>query len=546
MKQLLLLSFILFLSVVNAQDERQQMPYAEGEVLIMVDNADNLSEIVSDLQFVDGVPTRLDIKKELSADANIWQLIFDFQAIDHQEMLVALYGNRHVLIAQNNHRITERSTIPDDPDFAYQWHHAESGDHDIDSDLAWDITTGGVTPNGDTIVVAVVEGGGADWNHPDLIANHWINYGEIPGNSIDDDGNGYIDDYNGWNTETGDDVIATGNHGTGVSGMIGAVGNNANNLSGVNWNVKIMQVDMASGLTEAHVIEAYTYPLKLRKMYNASNGSKGAFVVATNSSWGVDGGNPADAPLWCAFYDTLGLHGILSCAATANSNWNIDVVGDLPTACGSDYLISVTATNNSDLRTFSGYGATTIDLGAPGENVYTLENGGGYGPTSGTSFASPLTAGVIALMYSAPCTYLADLSLINPQQAADKVRAALLNGVDPVSNLSGECVTGGRLNAKGAIDELILDCDSGSGIEEQNKSIELVYPNPATDVIAVELVKDESATFALQDGLGRTVIRETINDGLGSISVSGLAAGAYSYSIRYNDGTYHSGMLIIR
>ena len=100
-------------------------------------------------------------------------------------------------------------------------------------------------------------------------------------------------------------------------------------------------------------------------------------LLMVNGEWGIDNGDPASAPLWCAFYDTLGFYGILNCGATANNNVNIDVVGDLPTACGSDYMISVTATNSADLRTFSGYGQTTIDIGAPGASVVTTANGGG-------------------------------------------------------------------------------------------------------------------------------------------------------------------------
>jgi subtilisin family serine protease len=141
----------------------------------------------------------------------------------------------------------------------------------------------------------------------------------------------------------------------------------------------------------------------MRRLYNETDGEKGAFVVATNASWGINGGEPADSPLWCAMYDSLGAQGVLNCGATANNNVDVDVVGDLPTACPSDFMISVTATNIDDMRTFSAYGATTIDVGAPGDNVYTTSISGGYGTTSGTSFASPLTAGVIGLLYSAPC-----------------------------------------------------------------------------------------------------------------------------------------------
>ena len=163
----------------------------------------------------------------------------------------------------------------------------------------------------------------------------------------------------------------------------------------------------------------------------------------------------------------------------ANNNVNIDQVGDLPTACASEYMVSVTATNDNDVRTFSGYGATTIDLGAPGEDVYTTSSGGGYTSTSGTSFASPATAGAIALVYSAPCASLSAISHSNPALAAQMVRDAIFNGVDPIPNLVGECVTGGRLNMKKAVDEIMNNCSGGGCITPFNLAAESI-----TDVSA--------------------------------------------------------------
>ncbi|MCB0787317.1 MAG: S8 family serine peptidase, partial [Flavobacteriales bacterium] len=198
----------------------------------------------------------------------------------------------------------------------------------------------------------------------------------------------------------------------------------------------------------------------MRKLYRQTNGAKGAFVVSTNASWGIDGGQPANAPLWCAIYDSLGTEGILSCGATANQSYDVDQVGDLPTACPSDFMVSVTATNAADNRTFSAWGATTIDVGAPGDNVYTTSLGGGYGSTSGTSFASPFTAGVIGLLYSAPCTGLMDQVLNDPAGAALYVRQALFDGVEQVGNLSGDLVTGGRINVNNSLQLIMNDCGS--------------------------------------------------------------------------------------
>ena len=436
----------------------QSEPHIEGEFIVMFHNSENVKAFASE--------KGIRWSEQLSGLSHI-HLFRSEESLDDEKVLRLLSSDKRVEAAQFNHVVQKRETVPNDPSFAQQWHHVQSGDHDIDSDLAWDITTGGATAAGDRIVVAVLEGGGSNYNHVDLIDNHWTNDAEVPGNGIDDDGNGFVDDYNGWNAGSNNDAIGAGGHGTSVSGMIGAVGNNGNGGAGVNWDVEIMQVDMGGGLTESNVIAAYNYPYTMRDLYNNSNGASGAFVVATNASWGIDGANPANYPVWCAYYDDLGAVGILNCGATANNNVNIDVVGDMPTGCGSDYMVGVTATNSSDVRTFSGYGATTIDLGAPGESVYLPSGSSGYGNTSGTSFASPCVAGAIAMIYSAPCADLASSALVTPQVAADAVRGFILDGVDVVDNLVGETVTGGRLNVRNALDLAIGACNPDLGCTDE-------------------------------------------------------------------------------
>ena len=432
-----------------------------GELIVKLDPNVKPHDLTADGVNVNGLPAGMELRETLSELASIYLFNYDDVALDGEEVLRSLNDLPSVVAAQLNHYVEDRAT-PNDPQFGSQWHHIDASDNDIDSDLAWDITTGGTTANGDRIVVAVLEGGGANYNHVDLVANHWTNSAEIAGNGVDDDGNGFVDDVNGWNAASGNDAISAGGHGTAVSGMIGAVGNNGNGGAGVNWDVEIMQIQMGS-LTESNVIAAYNYPYTMRNLYNTSGGSQGAFVVATNASWGIDNANPANYPVWCAYYDDLGAAGILNCGATANNNVNIDVVGDMPTGCGSDYMVAVTATNSSDVRTFSGYGATTIDLGAPGEAVFLPSGSTGYSSTSGTSFASPCVAGGIALVYSAPCADLASSALTSPQATANAVRSYILDGVDPVANLVGETVTGGRLNVRNALDLAIGACNPDLG-----------------------------------------------------------------------------------
>ncbi|MDA0945684.1 MAG: S8 family serine peptidase [Bacteroidetes bacterium] len=445
------------------QSKIQQPPAGTpvpGEIIVKMSKGVKSAGLLMDVSLLNGVHTDLTHVRELSPLAGIHLLAFG-EGVDGDQLLGALRSHPDVVAAQYNHYVEDRAT-PNDPQFGSQWHHIDGSDNDIDSDLAWDLTTGGTTANGDRIVVAVLEGGGSNYNHTDLIDNHWTNGGEIDGNGIDDDGNGFVDDVNGWNASSGTDNISAGGHGTSVSGMIGAVGNNGNGGAGVNWDVEIMQVQMGS-LTESNVIAAYNYPYTMRNLYNTTNGAQGAFVVATNASWGIDNANPANYPVWCAYYDDLGAVGILNCGATANNNVNIDVVGDMPTGCGSDYMVAVTATNSNDVRTFSGYGATTIDLGAPGESVFLPSGSSGYGATSGTSFASPCVAGAIALVYSAPCSDLASNAITSPQLTANAVRGYILDGVDVVSNLIGETVTGGRLNVRNALDLALSDCNPDVG-----------------------------------------------------------------------------------
>ena len=427
-----------------------QMPHESGEIIIQLSPNGNPEQIVEDLGQVGAEATGLSVIKELSKPMAIWHLKFNDDNIDEQTMLRLVKQHPAVQLAQFNHFVEKRETVPNDPSYGQQWHH-----QNIDSELAWDITTGGETIFGDEIVVCVIEGG--NLNHPDLDGNRWVNENEIPDNGIDDDNNGYVDDYLGWDVTNENDNFAPNNgHGTNVFGMIGAKGDNGSNVTGINWDVKMMGIGGYNIFNEANIVECYNYPLVQRQLYRETGGERGAFVVATNASWGIDQGDMNDVPIWEAFYDTLGVHGILNCGATSNSALNIDQVGDIPTGSESDYMIAVTATNSNDQRTFSGFGQTTIDLGAPGDDVVTTSGSNGITSTSGTSFASPLTAGAIALLYSTPCPSFGALLAANPQGAADYIREALFAGVDPIPSLQTECVTGGRLNVANSV-QIIMD-----------------------------------------------------------------------------------------
>ncbi len=463
MKYTLTLTLALLLSIIAIG--QSSMNYVQGEVLIRLENDGHLKNVMNNFQTFEGQATDLKISKQVSKHLKIWLLKFD-ETISHQRLMNALYMDANVMEIQLNHTVELRNTTPNDIDFSSQWQYINTGQSggtagaDMDAELAWDVTTGGLTPLGDTIVVAVIDEG-FDITHPDFGDNLWRNYNEIPNNGIDDDNNGFIDDFRGWNVQqNNDDVTNGGWHGTAVAGIVGAQGDNGTGVTGMNWNVKIMTIRLTTTV-ESDVLIAYDYTLQNRMLYNQSNGTAGAFVVATNASWGINNGQPSQAPLWCAFYDTLGVHGILNAGATANANFDIDVTGDLPTACPSDYMLSVTNINHNDQKvTQAGYGATTIDMGAFGAGTWTLDGGGGYAAFGGTSGATPHVAGMIGLLYSVPCISFATLSKTNPDSAALLMKQFLMNGTDPNASLNGITVSGGRLNMNGSIQEMLNNCPS--------------------------------------------------------------------------------------
>lgn len=414
-----------------------------------------------DIQSLQKTYTFIERVEVLSADLNIFHVFFDVKN-DEKALLKTLRRDPSVIAAQFNHILELRRTIPNDPLFTQQWHHFNNGstggvnDADVDSDEAWDIARGGVTLDGDTIVVAVIDNG-TTVNHPDLYPNHWFNRQEIPNNGIDDDRNGFIDDYLGWNATLRNDNVEGGAHGTEVEGVIGAVGNNLRGVSGMNWAVKMMS--LVSTGSDASIVASYGYAFSQRRLYNRTNGRKGAFVVATNSSFGTSGRFQDDAPIWCAMYDSLGSVGIVSVGATANSNDNVDQVGDLPSTCQSSFLIIVTSSDNQDKKTTAaGFGPINVDVAAPGENIWTTSFSGDYGSESGTSVACPIVSGMVGLAYSVPCSDFINLSKTQPANTALFVRNKILSTVDVKPSFQGKIATGGRVNAAATLRSIVNFC----------------------------------------------------------------------------------------
>jgi len=464
-----------------AGQQRVDNKYVDGECLVQLKNGNELQRILFDYNSFGIHKVRT-----ISERFHIYLLGFDNGKTNNTSMIRALKNEHAVINVQNNHKLILRGVdntteiIPNDSLFGYQWALKNTGqsggkwDADIDATDAWDITTGGLTAQGDTIVLAIIDGG-SDLFHEDL--DFWKNRAEIPNNNIDDDSNGYVDDYDGWNAYDHNGDIPLHNHGVHVSGIAGAIGNNDVGISGVNWNVKILPV-AGSSTSEATVVEALSYVYTVRERYDQTNGQEGAFVVADNCSFGVDLGQPEDYPIWEAMYDSLGQLGILSVAATANRAWDIDSVGDVPTGFTTDYMISVTNTTKLDvLYGIAGYGDTTIDLGAPGSLILSLRIGNNYGNSSGTSMATPHVTGSVALMMAAADSVFMANYKNNPAEACLEIKNYILEGVDTLPTLEGKTVSGGRLNVFNAIN-LLLDAPSLT-VSEDSVYVEL--PLNSTD-----------------------------------------------------------------
>lgn len=352
--------------------------------------------------------------------------------------------------------IEKRNSSPNDFFYEDQWNLQV-----IKANKAWEQSTGGLDMDGNEIIIAILDDG-YDLFHEDLRDNYWYNPNEIPDDGIDNDGNGYIDDNMGVNIQTGTGIHAGVKHGTQVAGIIGAQGNNGLGIAGISWNTQMLIVSGVSNIGE--VIKGMEYLYELKRLYIESNGSRGANIVVNNFSGGLKRLFPSDFPSWCEVYDLLGSVGILSVGAVANEDFDVEIEGDMPTLCESDYLVMVTNTDFRDEKVSdAAYGHFSVDLGAPGENIISSSIGNDYDEISGTSASAPHVTGAIALLYSLPCAQLNSLIKNNPSLASLEIKEALLNSVDSKESLE-ETVSGGRLNIFKAMLELRQLCgtpDSG-------------------------------------------------------------------------------------
>jgi subtilisin family serine protease len=344
-----------------------------------------------------------------------------------------LKANGNVANVESNAIYRLFGNDPNDSDFSKQWSLENTGQNngtagaDIRIRDAWQIARGS-----SRTLVAVIDTG-VDYTHPDIAPNYYHNPGETgtdeagrdkSSNGVDDDRNGFIDDFRGWDFINNDnDPLDDHNHGTHCAGVIGAKANNATGIAGINWNVSLMGLKVfdAGGSTDlATLTKAVEYATQMK-------------VKLTSNSWG--GGSAS--PLLEGAIREADKSGILFIAAAGNSSQNVDKYPNYPSGYPVDNIIAVAASDRNDtLASYSNYGKYSVDLAAPGSNIYSTITGGGYLEMSGTSMATPHVAGVAALVWSA-----------YPELTHYQVKQRLLGSADPLSAFTSRTLTGGRLNA---------------------------------------------------------------------------------------------------
>jgi hypothetical protein len=451
--------------------------------------------------------------------------------------------------AQTLNMVVNRGVFPNDPQFVKQKHLTRMFAPEI-----WPFLNSGLDRKGDTLVIAIVDSG-MDTLHVDLDANRWYNRNEVPGNGLDDDMNGYADDYYGWNGGDSNNrtytSISLDGHGQAIAGIVGAVGNNGEGVAGINWNIKVMPVlcYAEKGLSsDIGVVRSLIYVLRMKQLYLSSGGAKGANIIALNTSIGIDNAFPQDAPLWCALYDSLGKVGIVSSIATSNNDVNVDVKGDIPSLCPSKYTVVVNASTELDAKMSSGYSATSVDIAAQGANIYTTalsRNSGTDGPykyVNGTSFAAPQVAGTIAALNQWACDTFLELQIQNPDSAATLMRAWLLQGHDDLPAFAGKNATNGRLNAAKAFQAMDAWCRSRDSKYAGLDAVEdrqCTYQNPVSNgtPLRIDFETELPEAILVTDLAGRNLNTEWNRVGNSYIlNTQSLSNGNYLMVFSYPNG----------
>jgi hypothetical protein len=498
---------------------------------------DNYSDLLttSDLTQTPG----LKYIRKLHSNGRIISLEFE-PGLPLNSELAWLRNNPSIKYFQAVKKLEPRGCNPNDKEYWRQYNMEI-----MKFDEVWCYKNEGLSALGDTIVVGAIDAG-FNFEYQDLLPNVFINHAEIPDNGIDDDANGYVDDYYGYNAHTlaGGDNHPIYTHGTQVISVIGAKGNNKIDISGTNQNIKML---LCSADDSEELLRCYYYFVNMKRAFQNSNGTRGAFMVSANLSAGFSNSFPGDFPLICQVYDYLGKLGILNSVATINDGDDIDLVGDIPGLCPSDHLIVVTNTNRFDQKVAeAGYSKNNVDIGASGEDIPLIDAQGNVGNESGTSFASPHVAGAVALMYQF-CTKLNELQKSDPAAASLVIKHLILSCGDDLSSLKNVSLSGKRLNMLKTLECLNTYCLSSDSLAKvrftlrnnlKNEPLE-IYFNP-------ERFGDYN--LMIFNALGQNLHQTRLSfypdiDNTYEVSVSGWPTGVYFVVIE-GQGRYWSESLM--
>src|SRR5215204_6115845 len=415
--------------------EGPQHKYASGEIIVKLQEQATQADL-RELNASNEASIEEDLPK---SNVNVVELPRDLTV---QEAVQTYEASPDVEYAEPDFKLYP-SAIPNDPAFDRLWGPNNTGqstggqagtlDADIDAPEAWNVSTGSLA----TVVGVIDEG--MDINHPDLRDNIWRNPGEVPGDGVDNDNNGYVDDVNGYDFANDDASVydpdpITGRgdeHGTHVAGTIAATGDNGVGVAGVNWDAQVAALKFLGpeGGYTSDAVEALNYAVREK-------------IPISNNSWG-GGGYSQSLRDAIARADAAG-HLFVAAAG----NGGADGVGDdndatpnYPSCYDVPNVISVAATDNRDaLASFSNYGNITVDLAAPGVDILSTLPGNRYGYYSGTSMATPHVSGVAALIKSQ-----------KPTADDAQIKAQILQFTDPKANLTNKTTSDGRVNALRAL-----------------------------------------------------------------------------------------------
>ncbi|WP_448547441.1 S8 family serine peptidase [Thalassotalea fusca] len=447
---------------------------------------------------------------------------FKLDKVGTKEALERLRNHPAVLYAEPDYMV-QAQVIPDDSRMDELWGLHNTGqtggsdDADIDAPEAWDISVG------DRDVVVGVIDTGVDHSHSDLTANMWSNAAEIPGDGVDNDGNGYIDDVHGINaiTDSGDPMDDNG-HGTHVAGTIGATGNNGEGVVGVNHEVSIIGckfLDASGSGSTSDALKCLDYMVALK--------NSGVNVRVLNNSWGGGGFSQAMSDA----IDASEQADILFVAAAGNSAVDNDVNPHYPSSYEHASVLSIASTTHTDAMSgFSQWGLTSVDLGAPGSSILSTIPGGGYDSFSGTSMATPHVAGVAALVLS-----------VNPDLTTVELKELLMNSGDDNADLDGKTVSGKRLNAHTAL----IDADPTPGFKMSVTpgAQTITAGATATYTFSMSSIADWSGDIALtlEDSLGSaTLSASTVTPGedftLNVPTTGDTSWGSYNFTVTATSG----------